>query len=79
MSKKDFVTFTRMIRAQRQKAIYQTDSDLSSLELNLTIRQVKQAQIDSIVSELCDIFAADNAQFNRAKFIQACEIDTASK
>lgn len=83
MSKKDFVTFARMIRAQRHKAQNEKTVTVYKGQENIFVNQIeinaKMSQIDSFVSELCDIFAADNAQFNPAKFIQACEIDTESK
>jgi len=33
----------------------------------------KHAQWDVTVSRLCDVFAADNGQFKRDRFIRACE------
>lgn len=76
MNKKDFVTFARMIRTQRHKALLLTPTES---EHEKQIVKARRDQIDSIVNSLCDIFAADNSQFNPAKFIQACEIDTESR
>lgn len=72
MSKKDFVTFARMIRSQRHKALLLTPTES---EHEIIIVQARKAQIDSFVAELCDIFADANPNFNKAKFLQACEIE----
>ena len=76
MHKKDYVTFARMIRTQRHqtKLLTPTESENESVVIN-----AKNIVIDDIVKNLADMFAADNPQFNRQKFMQACEIDTASK
>lgn len=78
MSKKHYVDFVRMIRSQRHKVNFETDSDLAAGELQLTIRQVRHDQIDAFVNSLCDLFESDNPQFQAHKFIAACEIDTES-
>lgn len=74
MTKKDFVQFAKMIRTQRHRIIH-TNNTITNGNCDAEL----QEQLDTLVNELCDIFASDNSQFNRAKFIQACEIDTASK
>ena len=71
MSKKDFVTFARMIRAQRHHAKLLTPDESRN---DWIVLSAKNRVIDSIVAELCNIFQQDNAQFNREKFLQACEI-----
>ena len=72
MSKKDFVTFARMIRTMRHKALLLTPEE--SIHETVVI-YARNKMIDSFVSELCDIFADANPNFNKAKFLQACEIE----
>lgn len=76
MSKKDFVTFARMIRTMKHQVKLMTPEES---KYELLIMGTRLNLIDKFERELCDIFAADNSQFNPAKFIQACEIDTESK
>jgi uncharacterized protein YqgQ len=76
MNKKDFVTFARMIRTMKHQAKLMTPEES---KYEIVILGTRLNMIDSIVNELCEIFQNDNSQFNRAKFIQACEIDTESK
>lgn len=74
MTKKDFVTFARMIRTQRHRVIHTNNTTLTG-----NADEHLQEQLTTIANELCEIFQNDNPQFNRAKFLQACEIDTGSK
>jgi len=74
MTKKDFVAFARMIRKQRQRVVH-TNNTVTTGNCDKEL----QEQLDTLVDELCEIFQNDNAQFNRDRFVQACEIDTESK
>ena len=74
MSKKDFVTFARMIRAQKH-AINHPLLTPSQSEHESIIKDTSTRLLDTFVNELCDIFQNDNSQFNKAKFLQACEIN----
>lgn len=71
MTKRDFVTFARMIRTHRQRIIH-TNNTIE----NSTVNADKElhAQLDSIAESLADIFGNNNAQFHRGKFMQACEV-----
>ena len=78
MTKKDYVTFARMIRTQRQRIMH-TNNIVQVGSQALNADEALHAQLDSIAEGLADIFGNDNANFHRGKFMQACEIDTESK
>lgn len=71
MTKKDFVTFARMIRTQRHRIVH-TNNTVTTGNCDREL----QEQLNTLVDELCNIFQQDNGQFNKARFVAACEIDT---
>ena len=77
MSKKDFVTFARMIRAQRHEIKHKMSVAQSDGERLFLTGCAKMVSI--IIDEMCAIFASSNDKFDADKFVQACEIDTESK
>ena len=82
MSKKTYVDFARMIRAQRHKIAQAYENnrqpypDITENEMFLA---GASKQIDIILDELCILFQNDNPQFKPDQFLAACEIDTESK
>ena len=76
MHKKDFQTFARMIRTQKHRANILTPEESKNEDAIVTARIV---QIGVFMYELCEIFKADNPNFDEKKFIKACTIDTESK
>lgn len=76
INKKLYVDFARMIRTQRHKALLLTPADS---QFEAVLLHDRNRTIESFVNGLCEILAADNPQFNKSKFVAACEIDTESK
>ena len=71
MSKKDYITFARMINKQRRQILQdrREHPDASAVDNGA------DKQVNMIVDELCIIFRNDNPNFNSEKFVLACEID----
>jgi hypothetical protein len=76
MNKKDFVTFARMIRTMKHQAKIMTPEES---KYELVIMGTRLNLISKFERELCDIFQDANNNFNKAKFLAACEIDTESR
>lgn len=72
MTKRDYVTFARMIRTRRHVIKEASKSDMDIIDENIT--DAHTLELDCIVYELANIFESENPQFNREKFVAACQL-----
>jgi hypothetical protein len=63
MSKKDYIKFAEMFKEQLGLAQEENDGSIS------------ENAIEGIVFCVADIFAEDNPNFNRSKFLKACGLE----
>jgi hypothetical protein len=69
MTRKDYVKFAAMLKDQRQAAI-----DCNSLKPGADT-MLKIGTLNTTVFSMADIFAADNPNFDRDRFLQACGVN----
>ena len=67
MTKKDYIKFAKMILEQRE-AIHRDEWDLS-------VHELKNETVTEISERLAVIFAADNPNFDRSRFLKACGLE----
>ena len=66
MTRKDYVRFAAMLKAQT----FNTQSTNDGFQRGWRLQAV------NIIHATADIFAADNASFNRARFLKACGVES---
>lgn len=65
MSRKDYIAVAKAISDERQSSrMFPAYTDMQRLGAT--------ASLDSLADRIADVFAADNARFNRAQFLRAC-------
>ena len=62
MTRKDYVRFAAMLKSE----------NVMSVRHDWT----RTHTIDSVIESTADIFAADNPNFNRARFLKACGVES---
>lgn len=65
LSKKHFIAIARETKSQ-------IDAYRSATNIGAGQHSAEIGALHTLMVALCDVFAADNAQFDRARFLKAC-------
>lgn len=68
LSKKHFTAIAAQINTQREALVAVCGPRASGN----TTSNVAHSVLESLAHSLCDTFASENAQFDRARFLKAC-------
>ena len=69
MSKKDYIKFAKMVQVQNTRIVHTNNTVTDGNADNLL-----KEQLQTLAESMADIFAEDNPNFDRERFLKACGI-----